>query len=65
MSILVALLTNSAGKKKNLWALASSPEVAPGTKGKACSFFGNFSPLVEDGAVDFGVATALGAFILS
>ena len=49
---LVALLTNSAGDKKNLWALVSSLVVAPGTNGNACNFLGNFS---DTGFVDVGV----------
>lgn len=43
MSMLVALLTKSAGRKKNLCALVSSLDVAPGTNGKAASFRENFS----------------------
>jgi len=42
-SMFVALLTKSAGRKKNLWALVSSLDVAPGTNGKAASLRGNFS----------------------
>lgn len=48
MSMFVALLTKSAGRKKNLWALVSSVDVAPGTNGKAASFLGNFSVVLSE-----------------
>lgn len=61
MAKLVALLTKSAGWKKNLWAFANSLDVAPGTNGNACSFLGKLSFLIS-GLEDMAASVAFSVF---